>query len=131
MFLYVMYHDRQINQSLLVNFRVSFLTVSSRNSTDPSAASPDTSGILCCEVCGKYGLPHEFSASGRFCSLSCVGVYTGRRNKGREYVRHAKTVDGKIVKRKKKDKAKNRELSPYTDLPQVSNTEGVRGDGSE
>lgn len=91
--------------------------VSARNSTDPSAASPDTSGILCCEVCGKYGLPHEFSASGRFCSLSCVGVYTGRRNKGREYVRHAKTVDGKIVKRKKKDKAKNRELSPYTDLP--------------
>ena len=46
-------------------------------------------------------------------------------------MRHAKTVDGKIVKRKKKDKAKNRELSPYTDLPQVSNTEGVRDDGSE
>ena len=65
---------------------------------------PDTSGILCCEVCGKYGLPQEFSASGRFCSLSCVGVYTGRRNKGREYVRHAKTIDGKIVKRKKKGK---------------------------
>ena len=37
-------------------------------------------------------------------------------------MRHAKTVDGKIVKRKKKDKAKNRELSPYTDLPQVRNT---------
>lgn len=35
-------------------------------------------------------------------------------------MRHAKTVDGKIVKRKKKDKAKNRELSPYADLPQVS-----------
>lgn len=104
-----------------------FLTVSARNSTDPSAASPDTSGILCCEVCGKYGLPHEFSASGRFCSLSCVGVYTGRRNKGREYVRHAKTVDGKIVKRKKKDKAKNRELSSYTDLPHVRNTRGCKG----
>lgn len=80
-------------------------------------ASPDTSGILCCEVCGKYGLPQEFSASGRFCSLSCVGVYTGRRNKGREYVRHAKTVDGKIVKRKKKDKGKKLGVSPNKDVP--------------
>ena len=71
---------------------------------DTMSTLPDTSGILCCEVCGKYGLPQEFSASGRFCSLSCVGVYTGRRNKGREYVRHAKTIDGKIVKRKKKGK---------------------------
>lgn len=35
-------------------------------------------------------------------------------------MRHAKTVDGKIVKRKKKDKTKNRDLSPYTDLPHVS-----------
>ncbi|XP_029187358.2 lethal(3)malignant brain tumor-like protein 3 isoform X1 [Acropora millepora] len=71
-----------------------------------ASASPDISGILCCEVCGKYGLRQDFLASGRFCSLTCVGVYTGRRNKGREYVRHAKTVDGKIVKRKKKDKGK-------------------------
>ena len=71
-----------------------------------ASASPDVSGIRCCEVCGKYGLPQDFLASGRFCSLTCVGVYTGRRNKGREYVRHAKTVDGKIVKRKKKDKGK-------------------------
>ncbi|KAL9953264.1 hypothetical protein ACROYT_G040653 [Oculina patagonica] len=90
----------------------------SRSNADSTTASPDTSGVLCCEVCGKYGLPHEFSASGRFCSLSCVGVYTGRRNKGREYVRHAKTVDGKIVKRKKKDKTKNRDSSaPYADVP--------------
>ena len=50
-----------------------------------------------------------------------MGVYTGRRNKGREYVRHAKTVDGKIVKRKKKDKSKNHDLSPSEgDLPNVS-----------
>lgn len=82
-----------------------------------ASASPDTSGILCCEVCGKYGLPQEFSASGRFCSLSCVGVYTGRRNKGREYVRHAKTVDGKIVKRKKKDKGKKPALSAKSGSP--------------
>lgn len=94
-------------------------TAMSRNNADASAVSPDTSGVLCCEVCGKYGLPHEFSASGRFCSLSCVGVYTGRRNKGREYVRHAKTVDGKIVKRKKKVKTKNRDLSPFADIPNV------------
>ena len=67
---------------------------------------PDTNDILCCEVCGKYGLRQEFSASGRFCSLSCVGVYTGRRNKGREFVRKVKTSDGKIVKKKKKGKGK-------------------------
>ena len=67
---------------------------------------PDTSGILCCEVCGKYGLRQDFSASGRFCGLSCVGVYTGRRNKGREFVRKIKTADGKIVKKKKKAKGK-------------------------
>lgn len=84
------------------------------------SASPDTSGILCCEVCGKYGLPKEFLASGRFCSLSCVGMYTGRRNKGREYVRHAKTVDGKIVKRKKKDKGKKPAASANGDVPHVS-----------
>ena len=35
-------------------------------------------------------------------------------------MRHAKTVDGKIVKRKKKDKTKNRDLPPYADLPHVS-----------
>ncbi|KAJ7354960.1 lethal(3)malignant brain tumor-like protein [Desmophyllum pertusum] len=92
----------------------------SRNNAD---APPDTSGILCCEVCGKYGLPHEFSASGRFCSLSCVGVYTGRRNKGREYVRHAKTVDGKIVKRKKKDKTKNNESYAEETSPSRENGE--------
>ncbi|CAH3044292.1 unnamed protein product [Pocillopora meandrina] len=85
----------------------------SGKSPNSSSISPETSSILCCEVCGKYGLPHEFSASGRFCSLSCVGVYTGRRNKGREYVRHAKTVDGRIVKRKKKDKSKSQALSPH------------------
>lgn len=91
----------------------------SRDRNDKSA-SLDTSGILCCEVCGKYGLPKEFSASGRFCSLSCVGVYTGRRNKGREYVRHAKTVDGKIVKRKKK--GKKPALSANGDVPRVHET---------
>lgn len=68
--------------------------------------APDTSGVLCCEVCGKYGLRQDFSASGRFCGLSCVGVYTGRRNKGREFVRKVKTADGKIVKKKKKGKGK-------------------------
>ena len=119
----------RLTKSSLVFF-LAFRTALSR-STDPSTASPDTSGILCCEVCGKYGLPREFSASGRFCSLSCVGVYTGRRNKGREYVRHAKTVDGKIVKRKKKDKAKNRELSPYTDLLHVRSTDCVTSDCSQ
>ena len=67
---------------------------------------PDTGDVLCCEVCGKYGLRQDFSASGRFCGLSCVGVYTGRRNKGREFVRKIKTADGKIVKKKKKGKGK-------------------------
>ena len=57
-------------------------------------------------MCGKYGLRQDFSASGRFCGLSCVGVYTGRRNKGREFVRKIKTADGKIVKKKKKGKGK-------------------------
>lgn len=66
----------------------------------------DTGDVLCCEVCGKYGLRQDFSASGRFCGLSCVGVYTGRRNKGREFVRKIKTADGKIVKKKKKGKGK-------------------------
>ena len=60
--------------------------------------------ILCCEVCGKYGQPGEFSASGRFCSLSCVGAYTGRRNKGREFTRHVTTSDGKVVKKRRKGK---------------------------
>lgn len=102
----------------------------SRDSMDASA-SPDTSGILCCEVCGKYGLPQEFSASGRFCSLSCVGVYTGRRNKGREYVRHAKTVDGKIVKRKKKDKGKKPALSAKGGSPRDHETSPSQGPVSE
>lgn len=66
----------------------------------------DAGDVLCCEVCGKYGLRQDFSASGRFCGLSCVGVYTGRRNKGREFVRKIKTADGKIVKKKKKGKGK-------------------------
>lgn len=47
-------------------------------------------------------MPKDFSASGRFCSLKCVGQYTGRRNKGREFVRHVKTLDGKIIKKRKK-----------------------------
>jgi hypothetical protein len=64
--------------------------------------APDPSRVLCCEVCGKYGLPKDFSASGRFCGLKCVGMYTGRRNKGREFVRHVKTLDGKIIKKRKK-----------------------------
>ncbi|KAM7433461.1 lethal(3)malignant brain tumor-like protein [Porites harrisoni] len=89
-------------------------------SRDTMSTLPDTSGILCCEVCGKYGLPQEFSASGRFCSLSCVGVYTGRRNKGREYVRHAKTIDGKIVKRKKK--GKKPALLASEDVPRTHET---------
>lgn len=67
---------------------------------------PDTGDVLCCEVCGKYGLRQDFSASGRFCGLSCVGVYTGRRNKGREFVRKVKNADGKIVKKKKKGKGR-------------------------
>ena len=69
-------------------------------------SSPNTTDVLCCEVCGKYGLRQDFSASGRFCGLTCVGVYTGRRNKGREFVRKVKTADGKIVKKKKKGKGK-------------------------
>lgn len=92
------------------NFSILFFFSPSATSKDDTevhaSASPDISGVLCCEVCGKYGLPQDFLASGRFCSLTCVGVYTGRRNKGREYARHAKTLDGKIVKRKKKDKGK-------------------------
>ena len=67
---------------------------------------PDSGDILCCEVCGKYGLPQDFSASGRFCSLSCVGSYTGRRNKGREFTRHVTTVDGKVIKKRRKGKGK-------------------------
>lgn len=69
-------------------------------------SSPNATDVLCCEVCGKHGLLQEFSASGRFCGLSCVGVYTGRRNKGREFVRKVKTADGKIVKKKKEGKRK-------------------------
>ena len=72
----------------------------------PAKGTPEASEVMCCEVCGKYGLRADFSASGRFCSLSCVGVYTGRRNKGREFVRKIKTADGKIVKKKKKGKGK-------------------------
>ena len=63
---------------------------------------PGSGNVLCCEVCGKYGLPQDFSASGRFCSLSCVGCYTGRRNKGREFSKHTKIPNGRIIKRKKK-----------------------------
>lgn len=62
--------------------------------------------ILCCEVCGKNGLWQEFLVLGRFCGLFCVGVYIGRRNKGREFVCKVKIVDGKIVKKKKKGKGK-------------------------
>ena len=78
---------------------------------------PDTSDVLCCEVCGKYGLRQDFSASGRFCGLSCVGVYTGRRNKGREFVRKVKTADGKIVKKKKKGKGKKIAIAEKTAGP--------------
>lgn len=67
---------------------------------------PDAGHVLCCEGCGVYGLPQDFCSSGRFCSLSCVGAYTGRRNKGREFVRNVNTIDGKIIKKKKKGKAK-------------------------
>jgi hypothetical protein len=67
---------------------------------------PDAGHVLCCEVCGVYGLPQDFCSSGRFCSLSCVGSYTGRRNKGREFVRNVNTIDGKIIKKKKKGKGR-------------------------
>lgn len=67
---------------------------------------PDAGHVLCCEGCGLYGLPQDFCSSGRFCSLSCVGAYTGRRNKGREFVRNVNTIDGKVIKKKKKGKAK-------------------------
>ncbi|XP_068682638.1 lethal(3)malignant brain tumor-like protein 4 isoform X1 [Montipora foliosa] len=96
-----------------------------------ASASPDDSGVLCCEVCGKYGLPQDFSASGRFCSLSCVGVYTGRRNKGREYMRHTKTVDGKIVKRKRKDKGKKPALSPKGGDLNNQESSHTQGDSEE
>ena len=78
------------------------------------AQAQDTSGVLCCEVCGKYGLRQDFLSSGRFCSLSCVGVYTGRRNKGREFVRKVKTSSGKIVKKKKKGKGKKISMAGKT-----------------
>jgi len=52
-------------------------------------------------------MPKDFSASGRFCSLKCVGQYTGRRNKGREFVRQVKTLDGKIIKKRKKKNPEN------------------------
>ncbi|XP_031574253.1 lethal(3)malignant brain tumor-like protein 3 [Actinia tenebrosa] len=70
--------------------------------SDMMKGPPDASHVLCCEVCGKYGLPKDFCVSGRFCGLKCVGMYTGRRNKGREFVRHVKTLDGKIIKKRKK-----------------------------
>ncbi|XP_028402346.1 lethal(3)malignant brain tumor-like protein 1 isoform X2 [Dendronephthya gigantea] len=63
---------------------------------------PDSDEFCCCEICGKYGLRSEFGASGRFCGLTCVGVYTGRRNKGREAARTGKALDGKVIKRKKR-----------------------------
>lgn len=65
---------------------------------------PDSNEFCCCEICGKYGLRSEFGASGRFCGLTCVGVYTGRRNKGGEVATNGvtKVLDGKVVKRKKR-----------------------------
>ena len=81
---------------------------------------PGSGNVLCCEVCGKYGLPQDFSASGRFCSLSCVGCYTGRRNKGREFVRHIKTADGKIIKRKKKKGKKLEKEGAESEMAGVS-----------
>ncbi len=67
---------------------------------------PDADEFCCCEICGKYGLRSEFGASGRFCGLTCVGVYTGRRNKGREAARTVKALDGKVIKRKKRKSRK-------------------------
>ena len=67
---------------------------------------PDADEFCCCEICGKYGLRSEFGASGRFCGLTCVGVYTGRRNKGREVSRTVKALDGKVIKRKKRKSRK-------------------------
>lgn len=88
----------------LINIKTCKSSAKSKTPTksDNMKGPPDASHVLCCEVCGKYGLPKDFSASGRFCSLKCVGMYTGRRNKGREMVRHVKTFDGKIIKKRKK-----------------------------
>ena len=78
---------------------------------------PDADEFCCCEICGKYGLRSEFGASGRFCGLTCVGVYTGRRNKGREAT--VKALDGKVIKRKKR---KSRKLT----IVKQSSMNGVR-----
>ena len=69
---------------------------------------PDDGKVLCCEVCGVYGLPQDFCSSGRFCSLSCVGSYTGKRNKGREFIRTVEPVEQKVVKKKKKGNKRKR-----------------------
>ncbi|KAK3710159.1 hypothetical protein QZH41_010559, partial [Actinostola sp. cb2023] len=74
--------------------------------SDLMRGPPDDGKVLCCEVCGVYGLPQDFCSSGRFCSLSCVGSYTGRRNKGREFVRNINPIERKMAKKKKKGKGK-------------------------
>lgn len=89
-----------LNNNLLSVFTLA--TVTTTKKRDSRKVITDPNKILCCEVCGKNGFPKDFSASGRFCSLKCVGQYTGRRNKGREFVRHVKTIDGKIIKKRKK-----------------------------
>ena len=81
--------------------------------------APDSQELCCCEICGKSGLRSAFGASGRFCSLTCVGVYTGRRNKGREAARALKSPDGKVIKRKKR---KSRKLT----IVKQSSINGVR-----
>ncbi|EDV23453.1 uncharacterized protein TRIADDRAFT_58097 [Trichoplax adhaerens] len=44
-----------------------------------SAHNQSDSGILCCINCGKYGVSSNFTASGRFCSRQCAGMYAGKR----------------------------------------------------
>ncbi|KAK2562372.1 Lethal(3)malignant brain tumor-like protein 1 [Acropora cervicornis] len=75
---------------------------------------PSVPGHVILRCYGKYGLRQDFLSSGRFCSLSCVGVYTGRRNKGREFVCKVKTSGGKIVKKKKKGKGKKISMAGKT-----------------
>jgi len=76
--------------------------------SDLMSGPPDDGKVLCCEVCGVYGLPQDFSSSGRFCSLSCVGSYTGKRNKGREFIRTVEPVERKVGKKKKKGNKGNK-----------------------
>ncbi|KAK3710166.1 hypothetical protein QZH41_010560 [Actinostola sp. cb2023] len=72
---------------------------------ESTTSSPAKSNETSTQVSVIKKSQEDFSASGRFCSLKCVGMYTGRRNKGREFVRHVKTLDGKIIKKRKKKTA--------------------------